>query len=415
MGDYASSSSTRRDCPVGCDSCEVVLGPANACNQFFENIRTNDVQQSGGKTPYGPELKWLDHNYGDLVMDFFNPVTVVSYDWMTANDEPNRDPTKWTLEGSNDGNTWNVVHDVYALSAFAPTEDRHTWQGPFFIPCATGFGGNVCQNGGTITGFTGSCGCSCADGYDGENCELAACTAGFGGNACENGGTISGFAEDEGEEDEGSCGCDCAGGYSGDNCELAACTTGFGGNACQNGALFSGFTGGCSCKCTDGYGGDNCELAVCPTGFGGNACQNGGAISAFAGTCGVSGCSCVGGYSGDNCELADPCTTGFGGNACQNGGAITGVTGSCGCSCVDGSGGDNCECTSGLGGLACQNGGVITGSAGRCGCSCVGGHGGDNCECETGVTSRAGSLACATLQHGPEHRRVPGRLAPKWP
>ena len=27
---------------------------------------------------------------------------------MTANDAPNRDPVKWTLEGSNDGDAWTV-------------------------------------------------------------------------------------------------------------------------------------------------------------------------------------------------------------------------------------------------------------------------------------------------------------------
>ena len=64
---------------------------------------------------------------GDLVMDFGDAVTAASYDWMTANDAPNRDPTKWTLEASNDGSAWDVVD----YQEIVPTDGRYTWQGPF--------------------------------------------------------------------------------------------------------------------------------------------------------------------------------------------------------------------------------------------------------------------------------------------
>jgi hypothetical protein len=95
--------------------------PTNACNNL--------------------DGKWLDFNRQDLVMDFGVAVTVASYDWMTANDEPSRDPIKWMLEGSNDGQTWNVVDNTYAVDAFTASQGRHTWQGPFVItlPC-TGLG-----------------------------------------------------------------------------------------------------------------------------------------------------------------------------------------------------------------------------------------------------------------------------------
>ena len=39
-------------------------------------------------------------------MTFDSAQTVASWDWQTANDAPARDPSKWTLEGSNDGAEW---------------------------------------------------------------------------------------------------------------------------------------------------------------------------------------------------------------------------------------------------------------------------------------------------------------------
>ena len=81
--------------------------------------------------------KWLDFTRGDLIMTFESPKTVASYDWLTANDAPNRDPIKWTLEGSNDDlgdrMQFSVVDETYASVAFSPTEDRYAWQGPFCI------------------------------------------------------------------------------------------------------------------------------------------------------------------------------------------------------------------------------------------------------------------------------------------
>jgi hypothetical protein len=92
--------------------------------------------------------KWLDFNKGDLVMTYDSATTIASYDWMTANDAPARDPTKWTLEGSNDGETWDVLEDTNAVTAFGTTADRYTWQGPFCLTSNGAGGTGACVGGG---------------------------------------------------------------------------------------------------------------------------------------------------------------------------------------------------------------------------------------------------------------------------
>jgi len=53
---------------------------------------------------------WIGH--------FPTPVAVSSYAFTSANDKPDRDPRSWTLEGSNDGQSWTLL-------------DRHVDEPPF--------------------------------------------------------------------------------------------------------------------------------------------------------------------------------------------------------------------------------------------------------------------------------------------
>ena len=106
-------------------------------------------------------------------MEFPNPVAATSWDWQTANDAPARDPTKWTLEGSNNGDTWTVVDGSNANTAFATTPARFTWQGPFAIDggdCAAGGGSTV----GAVSNVrTHSTRCDDGAGYAAEALALA--------------------------------------------------------------------------------------------------------------------------------------------------------------------------------------------------------------------------------------------------
>lgn len=54
-----------------------------------------------------PNTKWLTFEpTGWVVLKLAEPVAVISYSMTSANDAPGRDPMNWTLQGSNDGQSW---------------------------------------------------------------------------------------------------------------------------------------------------------------------------------------------------------------------------------------------------------------------------------------------------------------------
>lgn len=54
--------------------------------------------------------KWVDNNAATWVsLTFAAPTVLDAYSLTSANDVPTRDPVSWTLSGSNDGVTWNVI------------------------------------------------------------------------------------------------------------------------------------------------------------------------------------------------------------------------------------------------------------------------------------------------------------------
>jgi hypothetical protein len=83
------------------------------------------VSNPGGNTPAneGPgnlnddnsSTKWLDFNKQGLIYDFGVPVNFDSYYFATGSDAPERDPVRWTIEGSNDQTTWTLVDNMTAF------------------------------------------------------------------------------------------------------------------------------------------------------------------------------------------------------------------------------------------------------------------------------------------------------------
>jgi autotransporter-associated beta strand protein len=94
------------------------------------------VENPGGTNGNGetPEMlfdgstatKWLDFNNKPLVFSLAtdtnnNPLAIDSYQFFTANDSPDRDPVRWTLEGSNDLDSWTLVDAIDTIDYPATT------------------------------------------------------------------------------------------------------------------------------------------------------------------------------------------------------------------------------------------------------------------------------------------------------
>jgi hypothetical protein len=84
----------------------------------------------GGNSPAseGPENalsaggKWLDFNYGDLVLAFPNDVQVASYTFSTAS-YWQRTPVRWTLDASSDGVNWQQLDNTHETTSYAMTDN----------------------------------------------------------------------------------------------------------------------------------------------------------------------------------------------------------------------------------------------------------------------------------------------------
>ena len=110
---------------------EIDLSAAAITN--FEGDNTSG--QGPGEAIDGDlNTKWLDENGGNLVIGFNldSALDVASYDWASANDTPERDPIRFSLDQRfNVNSVWVMLDDTFETSGFATTMDRFTWQGRF--------------------------------------------------------------------------------------------------------------------------------------------------------------------------------------------------------------------------------------------------------------------------------------------
>jgi hypothetical protein len=79
--------------------------------------------------------KWLDYNKAPLIFDFGTTGTphFSTYSLGTGNDAPERDPVRWTLEGSNDGTNWTLIDNVTAFDFPTPV-DRQSFTASIPLP-----------------------------------------------------------------------------------------------------------------------------------------------------------------------------------------------------------------------------------------------------------------------------------------
>lgn len=64
--------------------------------------------------------KWLDFNKGSLSIEFPVATTADGFRYVTANDSSDRDPVRWTLQGSLDGSSWISLHLQETSNATIP-------------------------------------------------------------------------------------------------------------------------------------------------------------------------------------------------------------------------------------------------------------------------------------------------------
>ena len=87
------------------------LTPVTATNPGGTNVPT--AGEGALKATDGSfTTKWFDGNIQPLILDLGTPTNFNGYTFGTANDSPERDPVRWTLEGSNDSTTWTLIENV---------------------------------------------------------------------------------------------------------------------------------------------------------------------------------------------------------------------------------------------------------------------------------------------------------------
>ena len=101
---------------------------SNPGGRMPRNERDNRVRDNNRRT------KWLDFRKQPIILKFRSNVSPKSYKWMTANDANERDPTRWIIEGTNDGRRWTAIDQTYGKKTASVTTRRYSWVGPFAIP-----------------------------------------------------------------------------------------------------------------------------------------------------------------------------------------------------------------------------------------------------------------------------------------
>jgi hypothetical protein len=111
----------------------------NTTNLITQGIDlANDVSSSADYPPNERDneafdqsvfTKWLTHSVstGWIVAELSSAKRMWKYEICSANDEPTRDPDDWTIQGSNDGSSWNVLDTVTNNGLFGSRQTCYTY------------------------------------------------------------------------------------------------------------------------------------------------------------------------------------------------------------------------------------------------------------------------------------------------
>jgi len=67
----------------------------------------------GSESNASKTSKWLDEKKGNVTFKFASLVRVASYEWVTCEDLPDRDPVSWEIEGQvMIGDAWTLLQRV---------------------------------------------------------------------------------------------------------------------------------------------------------------------------------------------------------------------------------------------------------------------------------------------------------------
>ena len=119
-------------------------GSTAASNAFPDGERP-EMAVDGIVMPGTEKNKWLDFRMGTgrsladrervwLRIEFPSAQRITHYNWATGNDNPERDPADWRLQGSFDGETWV---DLDKRTNYVATGTRNAWVEPGRFPVSS--------------------------------------------------------------------------------------------------------------------------------------------------------------------------------------------------------------------------------------------------------------------------------------
>ncbi|GAA0601885.1 GH92 family glycosyl hydrolase [Kutzneria viridogrisea] len=130
--DTVETDASGRPKAAGVNGADASTVPGNVTDKVVE-IKASGENTAGGEVKENlvdgnPNTKWLDFASTSWVQfKLSEPVAVVRYGLISANDAPERDPKDWTLKASQDGQNWTAL-DTRSGEQFTGRQQTKTYQ-----------------------------------------------------------------------------------------------------------------------------------------------------------------------------------------------------------------------------------------------------------------------------------------------